>query len=80
MVAGRAAAISAGVYSVSSNRAGPGAFGGCGWIIDPDGEVLARTTEDEPFATVALDLRCADWAKRRYPRNLVGPAACAPAA
>jgi N-carbamoylputrescine amidase len=68
---GRVSAIVAGAYSLSSNRSaeeGGGDFGGAGWIIDPDGHVLARTTPREPFATRDLDLSVAAAAKRTYPR------------
>lgn len=71
VVAGRAAAICSGAFSLSSNRADE--FGGCGWIIDPDGAIMARTCPEEPFVTEGIDLRRAERAKTRYPRNLVGP-------
>ncbi|MGF1661998.1 MAG: hypothetical protein ACFCVG_05955 [Kineosporiaceae bacterium] len=38
------------------------------WVIGPDGDVLARTTSDEPIATVDIDLDHADRARRTYPR------------
>lgn len=57
LVAGRAAAMGSGAYSVSANRAGGGGdFGGQGWIISPSGEVLAVTGADRPFVTAGLDL------------------------
>ncbi len=68
---GRAAAVMAGAYCLSSNRSGPGVgfdWGGHGWVIDPDGKVLAVTTADAPFATVEIDLSLADAAKKEYPR------------
>jgi len=73
LVGGRAAAISAGAYSLSSNRRGLSkdgkfAFGGTGWIIDPDGEVLALTSSEQPYATVEIDLSAAEEAKSTYPR------------
>ena len=72
LVAGRAAAICAGAFCVSSNRSGEGddgaRFAGCGWIIDPDGEVLARTTESSPFLTCDIDLGQSRAAKSSYPR------------
>ena len=67
LTGGRAAAISAGAFSLSSNLAG-GPFGGHGWIISPDGEILAETDEGSPFATVTIDLADADRAKATYPR------------
>jgi N-carbamoylputrescine amidase len=60
-----------GAYHASSNRAAEAAggdFGGVGWIIDPDGVVLARTSAETPFATHEIDLDTAAAAKRTYPR------------
>ncbi len=69
LAGGRAAAVVAGAYSLSSNRASVGRdFGGRGWIVDPDGEVLATTSAAEPFATVDVDLGRAERAKGTYPR------------
>lgn len=73
IVGGRAAAISAGAYSLSSNRSGLSkdgkfTFGGTGWIIDPDGKVLALTSPEQPFATIEIDLNAAEEAKSTYPR------------
>lgn len=72
LVAGRAAAICAGAFCLSSNRSGEGddgaRFAGLGWIIDPDGEVLARTTDCSPFVTCDIDLGQARAAKETYPR------------
>jgi predicted amidohydrolase len=71
LVGGRAAAIVSGAFSVSSNWStddNAGDFGGTGWIIDPDGRVLATTTRREPFATVAIDLDAATAARDTYPR------------
>ena len=68
---GRAAAISAGAFCVSSNRAGPGLcddFAGAGWIIDPDGEVIAVTSRNCPVVTCELNLEAARNAKDSYPR------------
>jgi N-carbamoylputrescine amidase len=72
LVAGQAAAISAGAFCLSSNRYGAGddgvRFAGLGWIIDPDGEVLARTTDSSPFMTCDIDLGQSRAAKATYPR------------
>jgi N-carbamoylputrescine amidase len=68
---GRVAAIVSGSYSLSSNRSAPHEdldYGGGGWIITPDGEVLAVTTNTDPFHTVEIDLAAADRAKETYPR------------
>jgi predicted amidohydrolase len=48
--AARSAARRAHVCCASSNRAPDGA----GWIIDPDGQVIATTDEVQPFVTVDL--------------------------
>ncbi len=72
LAGGRAAAVIAGAYSLSSNhyREGDGtrSLGGFGWVIGPDGEVLALTTPGAPFATVSIDLQRARQAKQTYPR------------
>lgn len=72
LVGGRAAAIVSGAFCVSSNRSGISTagdpFGGQGWIVDPDGEVLAVTSDAEPFATRDLNLAHSVQAKGTYPR------------
>jgi len=71
VVGGRAAAIVSGAYHLSSNKTPDGRakdFGGWGWVIDPDGEVVAFTTPEEPFVTVDIDLERAERAKSTYPR------------
>ena len=57
--AGRRAAGTAHAYQLSSNRAGSRHFGGGGWIIDPDGEVLGCTDAKHPFLTAVLDIPAA---------------------
>ena len=71
LAGGRAAAVMAGAFCLSSNRYGEGRgfqWGGTGWIVNPDGEVLATTSEDEPFVTKEIDLTQAEKAKSTYPR------------
>lgn len=72
---GKAIAVMSGAYCLSSNRAGRGlggvSFGGGGWVIDPDGNLLARTTDTEPFVTVAIDPGKAEAAKKTYPRDVL---------
>jgi N-carbamoylputrescine amidase len=72
LVGGRACAVVSGAYSLSSNRVSPpGAwpvFGGQGWIIGPDGDVLGLTSAGQPFATLEIDLEQAQAAKQTYPR------------
>lgn len=67
--AGVVAAVRSGAYSISSNRVdASGAGGGVGWIISPDGEVLATTSSDEPFVTVEIRLAASVAARASYPR------------
>jgi N-carbamoylputrescine amidase len=71
LAGGRVAAVLAGAFGLSSNRADDrGEYGGQGWVVGPDGEVLALTGEQEPFMTVDLDLASAEHAKKTYPRSL----------
>ncbi|MFQ5942764.1 MAG: hypothetical protein ACE5JF_04350 [Anaerolineales bacterium] len=68
---GRAAAVMAGAYCISSNRGGEGSgieWGGSGWIISPDGEMLGLTSSEDPFITLDIDLVTADASKETYPR------------
>ena len=71
LTGGRAVAIVSGAYSASSNWAAAGSdgdFGGGGWIIDPDGVPLARTSGAQPVQTISINLDAADDAKHTYPR------------
>jgi N-carbamoylputrescine amidase len=71
LAGGRVAAVMAGAFCLSSNRQGAAEglrFGGAGWIIDPEGNVLATTTDQEPFVTLEIDLAEARAAKKSYPR------------
>lgn len=73
LVGGQAAAVVSGAYSLSSNRIGaqgPTEFGGQGWIVDPDGEILGTTSADQPFLTLDIDLTRARTAKSTYPRYI----------
>ncbi|MFC2166866.1 carbon-nitrogen hydrolase family protein [Acidobacteriota bacterium] len=74
LVAGQAAAVVAGAYTLSSNRVAPegnpAELGGKGWIIDPDGHVLGRTSQSQPFLTCEIDLTTANKAKNTYPRYI----------
>jgi len=69
---GRVAAVIAGAYELSSNRGGVDpeglAWGGGGWVIDPEGEVLALTDRSTPFVTVDIAPAVAEAAKTTYPR------------
>ncbi|MCJ7580817.1 MAG: carbon-nitrogen hydrolase family protein [Candidatus Aminicenantes bacterium] len=74
LVAGQAAAVVSGAYSLSSNRVAsewnPAELGGKGWIIDPDGRVLGVTSQAQPFLTCDIDLEYANKAKHTYPRYI----------
>ena len=69
LAAGVVCAVRAGAFSVSSNRVDEsGTYGGGGWVVNPDGVVLATTSHVAPFATVDIDLTLAAIAKESYPR------------
>ena len=75
LAGGRAAAVVSGAYCLSSNRpGGRGAakFGGLGWVVGPDGEVLGLTSSDEPFVTIEIVREKARGAKMTYPRDSFG--------
>ena len=68
---GVVAAVRSGAFSLSSNRVDPtGGCGGVGWIISPNGEILATTSAEAPFATVDIDLAAPIAARDEYPRYI----------
>ena len=70
---GVVAAARSGAFSLSSNRVDPtGSCGGVGWIISPDGEILATTSRDVPFVTIDIDLTIPAAARASYPRYVFG--------
>jgi N-carbamoylputrescine amidase len=75
LVGGRSAAIVSGAFSLSSNRVSSEKhsvhFGGQGWIVGPDGEVLGLTSREQPFVTIEIDLSVAECAKQTYPRYVL---------
>ena len=75
LVGGRAAAMISGACSLSSNHSSsetdPADLGGQGWIVGPDGEVLALTSPEQPLVTVEIDLNAAVLAKLTYPRYVL---------
>lgn len=76
LAGGRVASVVSGAFCLSSNRTGErgeAEFGGKGWVVDPDGEVLGLTSSAEPFLTVEVDLARAEEAKKTYPRNALEP-------
>lgn len=72
LAGGQTAAVCSGAYCLSSNLWAPAGgkadLGGLGWITDPEGNILATTSPDDPFATVEIDLAFARDSKRTYPR------------
>jgi N-carbamoylputrescine amidase len=72
LAGGQAAAVCAGAYCLSSNIWNPPGSkadcGGLGWIISPEGDVLAQTSEESPFASAEIDLEFARQSKATYPR------------
>lgn len=72
LAGGQAAAVCSGAYCLSSNLWAPVGqspdAGGLGWVVDPEGNVLATTSSDDPFATVDIDLDFARLSKSTYPR------------
>lgn len=69
-IATQAAAFSSGAWVLTSNLLPPDADENTcaqGWIVSPDGEVVAQTCIDQPFVTYDLDLNAALEARRRYP-------------
>lgn len=75
LAGGQAAAVCAGAYCLSSNLWNPpdarANCGGLGWIVSPEGDVLAATSVDEPFATAEIDIDFARQSKHTYPRYVV---------
>jgi predicted amidohydrolase len=66
---GTIAAVRSGAYCLSSNRKHfDGSYGGVGWIIGPNGELLATTSVRSPFVTLDIDLNASAIAQRTYPR------------
>jgi len=54
---GRAAALESGAFCVSSSRGGHNNTAcGTGWVLAPDGRMLAQTCGEEPFMTAEVDL------------------------
>lgn len=71
LVAMRMAAIVSGCYVLSSNRSGVDSqgqeFGGCGWIIDPAGDLVAQTSVGTPVVFHEMDLDRVARAQKEYP-------------
>jgi len=69
LIALKMAAMVSGAFVASSNRYGNG-FSGRGWVISPEGDVLASTSQKRKFVTVDINLEDAERAKKMYPRTL----------
>lgn len=71
LVAMRMAAIVSGCYVMSSNRGGVDSkgqeFGGRGWIVDPNGDLVAQTSPASPLVTYTIDLDFVSVAQMEYP-------------
>lgn len=67
LAGGRTCAVVSGAWSLSSNSA-EAEHGGLGWVIEPEGDVVAITSRERPLVTVDINLEQADAAKSRYPR------------
>lgn len=76
LAGGRTAAVVSGAFCLSSNFSSADGdemkWGGCGWIIEPEGgRVLGVTSRERPFLTIEIDLSVAKAAKRTYPRYVL---------
>jgi N-carbamoylputrescine amidase len=72
LAGGKVAAVVSGAFCLSSNRIGRrggATFGGFGWIVGPDAEMLGTTSRQQPFLTLEIDLSAAVRAKGTYPRS-----------
>ena len=71
LVAMRMAAIVSGCYVLTSNRSGTDStgqsFGGRGWIVDPDGDLVAQTSPTTPVVFHELDTDAVARAQKEYP-------------
>lgn len=71
LIAMRMAAIVSGCYVLTSNRGGVDSkgqlFGGRGWVIDPDGELVAQTSEATPVVFHEIETDFIARAQTEYP-------------
>ena len=71
LVAMRMAAIVSGCYLLTSNRGGVDSkgqrFGGCGWVVDSGGELVAQTSEATPIVFHDIDTDFIARAQNQYP-------------
>lgn len=64
------AAVASGCFVLSSNRRDNKIFGGTGYIIDPNGKILASTSREQPIVTCEINTEESNVAKNSYPRNV----------
>jgi N-carbamoylputrescine amidase len=71
LVAMRMSAVVSGCYVLSSNRGGIDAkgqeFGGRGWIVDPNGDMVGQTSAASPVISTSIDLDWVHYAQGEYP-------------
>lgn len=71
ITAGKMASIVSGSYVVSSNRCGQldhgPRFGGCGFAIGPEGNLIGRTASDLPFMFIGIDAQLSARRRQEYP-------------
>ena len=75
LAGGRTVAVVSGAFCISSNKYSSSNdlnLGGLGWIIDPEGHVMGKTSQTEPIITIDIDIGIADQAKKTYPRYVPG--------
>jgi N-carbamoylputrescine amidase len=79
MSVGVVAAVRSGAFCLSSNRVElTGACGGMGWIVSPQGQVLATTSAGSPCATIDIDLAASAAARAGYPCSVFSGGALGP--
>ena len=71
LVAMKMAAVVSGCYVMTSNRNGIDSqgqeFGGRGWVVDPNGDLVAQTSVASSVVTYNIDLDCVATAQSEYP-------------
>ena len=71
LAGGATHAVTSGAFCISSNRAETVAgttMGATAWVIDPDGQQLAVSSDTHPVVVCDIDLSTAKAAKATYPR------------
>jgi N-carbamoylputrescine amidase len=77
LVAIKMAAVVSGCYVLTSNRGGRDSrgqkFGGMGWIVDPNADLVAQTSSVSPLATATIDTSFVTRAQSEYPCYVAVP-------